>query len=140
MKNVIVNENGKIKVTTINNEPSLARQEFKDQTCINQIMKKYHKTGMIDHLNRSKGQYADLSSLTDYAAALQTVIDAQKSFMTLPSDVRKRFENDPEKALLFLSDANNREEAVKLGLINKPVVNDEKNNLNDKNDNTTEKK
>lgn len=116
MKNVIKLANGKLKVQTINNEPSKTQQQFKEQSDINAIMRKYHKGEMISHLNQKQGQYIDLSTMPDYQSALQTVIDAQASFMTLPSEVRKKFQNDPHLVVQFLSDPKNAEEAFKLGL------------------------
>lgn len=133
MKIIEKRENGTVRVKTVPEGESLTQQQFADETNINKIMKKYHATGMITHLNRKQGQYVDLSNVKNYQESLQTVIDAQKSFMTLPSEVRKRFENDPQQIINFLSDENNREEAISLGLIQKKVeANDEiKNDLND---------
>lgn len=79
-------------------------------------MKKYHSSGMITHINRRKGQYLDVSQLKDYQSSLQTVIDAQESFMTLPSEVRKKFANNPQQLISFLADPKNTDEAISLGL------------------------
>lgn len=103
-----------------NTLPNMAQQQFRDETDINKIMKKYHATGMITHLARNPGRYADLSTIKDYAQSLQTVIDAQGAFNILPSEIRNRFQNDPNQLLAFIADENNREEAIKLKIINPP--------------------
>lgn len=129
MKIITRNKDGiAIKVQTKNEEPSLTQQHFESESNINNIMKKYHATGMITHLNRNKGVYADISTLGDYQNSLQTVIDAQNAFMTLPSSVRKKFSNNPQELINFLADSKNKDEAISLGLIKPvdPVINDEK--------------
>jgi len=57
--------------------------------------------------------------------------------MALPSDVRKRFSNDPAELIDFLADKKNDEEAIKLGLKikkNVPGSNDETKKSKNKND------
>lgn len=128
MKKILRSESGSTKVVTINNEPSLAIQSQKDQSDINKIMDKYYKTGMVTHLSRKQGQYADLTQIKDYQSSLQTVIDANASFMTLPSAVRKKFQNNPQELLQFLEDPNNKQEAIQLGLIQAPIPTEQKQN------------
>jgi Chlamydia-phage Chp2 scaffold (Chlamy_scaf). len=102
---------------TDNFDPSLTQQQFADETDINQIMKRYHETGMVEHLARNPGKYVDLADLTDYQGSLQKVIDAESAFMTLPSETRFRFQNNPQELINFLSKKENLEEAIKLKLI-----------------------
>jgi len=40
-------------------QPSLTRQSFKDECDVNQIVKRYTETGMINHIPRTKPQYGD---------------------------------------------------------------------------------
>ena len=65
-------------------------------------------------------QFGDFSNEFDFRQAQETVIRAAEAFASLPSRVRKRFNNDPAELLEFLADEKNREEAVYLGLIEKP--------------------
>lgn len=120
MQKKIVQPNGKIKVVTINDEPSKTQQQFRDETNIVNIMKKYHSGQAITHLNQNPGRYVDLTQIKDYAKSLQTVIDANDAFMQLSSGVRKRFSNNPQELLMFLEDPKNRAEAIDLGLIDPP--------------------
>jgi len=40
-------------------QPSLTRQSFKDECDVNQIVKRYTETGMINHIPRTNPQYGD---------------------------------------------------------------------------------
>jgi len=123
MKKIIRHANGRTQVHTINDEKTKTQQHHKDAHDINNIMKKYQKIG-VDY-NRlppnSKGQYGDFSKHKSYQESVQALIDANNSFMSLPSTVRKRFSNDPQELFDFLNDTNNRDEAIKLGLLDKPL-------------------
>lgn len=95
---------------------SMAKQSFKHEADINNIVKQYLKTGVLPEGSRQP-TYGDFSSGDDYAECLIKIQNAQDDFDALPSDLRERFENDPENFLSFMSDENNREEAEKMGLI-----------------------
>lgn len=107
---------------TINDLPSMTQKQFEQETDINRIMKKYHSTGMITHLAQNPGRYADLTQIKDYAGSLQNVIDAENAFMTLPSETRFRFQNNPQELINFLADVKNRDEAIRLKLIDPPPL------------------
>lgn len=93
---------------------------------INRIMLKWQKTGIIEHRNTFEGQYGDFTNLPqDYHESMNTVIDAQEMFMTLPATVRRRFLNDPGHFLDFVTNPENMEELVKLGLATKVAKGDE---------------
>lgn len=98
-----------------------ARQSFKDECDINNILKKYQKTGVVDWLAKHEGTYADVSAF-DFMSAQMTIVEAKRMFGDLPSSVRKRFSNDPAEFLLFMEDDSNLEEAIKLGLATRKVV------------------
>jgi phage internal scaffolding protein len=111
--------NGSIRVATINNEPTKTQQQFADEVDVNNIMRKYQQTGELHHLNLKAGRYEDLTGLTDYQEMLHAVKHAEETFNALPSDVRNKFDNNPQQLIDFLGDSNNRDEAIRLGLVNK---------------------
>lgn len=120
MKKIIQEKSGRTRVQTINNEPSMTQQQFKDECDINNIISKYQKTGTITHLRRTEGQYLDMSEISDYQTSLNKVIEANRLFDELPSEVRLRFGNDPAQFINFCENPEkNYEEGVKLGLFNK---------------------
>lgn len=108
--------NGTIGVRTVNNEPSMTQQQFKQDCDVNYIMDKFRKTGTITHLRKEPGAYLDLLDMPDYQQSLQTVINAQNSFMELDAETRLRFDNDPGKFLEWLGDPKNEQEQIQMGL------------------------
>lgn len=95
------------------------RQSFKAECDINNIMQRFSRTGVFDSVNRQPGRYGDVSGFS-YQAAMDLVVAAQAQFAELPSKVRNRFRNDPQEFLSFMENEENRDEAIKLGLIERP--------------------
>ena len=98
---------------------SMTKQEHKAECDINNILKQYKQTGMIRHIASQGPIYADLPSDIDFQGSLNMVLDAQNAFSTLPSKVRERFANDPQRFLAFMADPSNADEIIKLGLATK---------------------
>lgn len=102
--------------------PSLTKQAFHDECDVNSILAKYAKTGHISHVRQGEGSYGDFTLDTDYQDSLNKVIIAQEAFMQLPAVVRRRFGNDPQQLMEFISDEKNYDEATQLGLISSEVL------------------
>lgn len=92
-------------------------QNYKKECDVNMIVAKYDKTGLITHIQKFEAQFGDLTGL-DFKQAQDLIANARNQFEQLPSHIRKRFRNSPEYLLHFMEDENNREEAIRLGLIN----------------------
>lgn len=94
---------------------SRTEQHFKKECDVNQILAKYQRTGAITHWTQREPTYGEIpfGSLQE---AIQMVEQAQESFNALPSQVRKRFQNDPAQFLAFVQDPSNAEEMAELGL------------------------
>jgi phage internal scaffolding protein len=105
-------------------EPSLAQQQFRDETDINTILRRFNVTGELPNAPISP-RYGDFTGISDYKTALDRVIAMDDEFMSLPAPIRAKFDNDPAALLAFLDNDANREEAEKLGLV------EPKTNLND---------
>ena len=103
-------------------QPSRVHQSFKSEADINNIIRKHRTTGVVDYVNRSLPSYSDVSSFTDYHSSLQVVSRAEDAFFKLPAKVREEFSNSPGYLLAFLENPANRDRAIDLGLIEKPVV------------------
>lgn len=99
-------------------EPTLAQQQFADDSNPNVIMEKFAKTGNIELLTGAgkAPSYGDFTEATDYHSALNVVIAAQDAFMSLDAKLRARFDNDPGVFLDFVENPENYDELVKLGL------------------------
>ena len=101
---------------------SLTQQHFKEECDVINIIKKHDRNGIIEHVQRGKARYGDFSEVADYREALDLVRDAQQEFMTIPSDIRKKFDNDPGKFYEFVSDPENKEELKEMGFIDTPTA------------------
>lgn len=99
---------------------SLTAQEYKDESDINVIMKRY--TAGDSSVVRMGGVFADVSELGDFSSHLEVVRRATEDFAALPADIRARFGNDPAALVAFLADSSHDDEAVKLGLKVRPVI------------------
>lgn len=95
-------------------DPSLAVQSAKDDCDINNIVKKYLRTGELPEMRQAV--YADVSELGDLRDATERVLAAEEAFMQLPAEVRRYFDNDPVRLVEFSQDPANLEKAVELGL------------------------
>ena len=97
--------------------PSLTKQSFVAECDINNIIKQYSQTGVVKHVSEraNQGMYLDLPDELDFQNSLNTVLEAQAAFGSLPSSLRARFENDPGQFLAFLTDPANQDEVIKLG-------------------------
>lgn len=108
-------------------EASRTQQHFKDECDIDRILKKYSETGfLVNPLEpRRPAKWGDFSSVADYQASMNRLVQVQEAFDALPSRVRERFRNDPMQMLAFLEDSANKDEAIKLGLVagDAPVAN-----------------
>ena len=102
--------------------PSRTDQSMKDECDVNSFLRKYCSTGVLTHTNDKVPQFGDFSQMpSDYGEALALIKRSEDEFMQLPSEVRDKFDNKPGNLIKFLQDESNRDEAVKLGLVNKPV-------------------
>lgn len=103
-------------------DPSRTKQADKDSCDINIIMRKYQKTGLVSHVNRYQGNYADVSTAPQYQDAMNIVINAQEAFSSLTAKIRKRFNNDAYEFLAFVTNPANQEAIYDMGLATRPVV------------------
>lgn len=97
-------------------DATLAQQQFKDETDINNILRQFNLTGQLPDAPLSP-RYGDFTGISDYKTALDCVMAAEEEFAALPAPIRARFENDPANLIQFLDNEENRAEAEKLGLV-----------------------
>lgn len=99
---------------------SRTHQSMSPECDINSIMKKYERTGILEHRNTFEGQYGDFTDApSDYHESMNSVIAANEMFDTLPAKVRRRFHNDPGAFIDFVGNPDNQDEMIKLGLATK---------------------
>lgn len=102
-------------------DESLAIQSAAEEADINTIVRRFGLTGQLPG-QVAIPRYGDFTGVPDFHTAMNLIRQTQDEFMRLPAEVRARFDNDPQKVMEFLEDDRNREEAVKLGLVNSVPV------------------
>lgn len=100
-------------------DEGMTMQQFKEECDINTIVKRFGLTGEIpgDFRMPVSGDFTDV---TDFHSAMNLVRAAEEAFATVPAHIRARFSHDPAALMAFLDDAGNRDEALKLGLLQPP--------------------
>lgn len=97
-------------------DEDMTSQEFTEECDINTIVRRFGLTGELPDDFRAP-QTGDFTEVTDYQTALNKVRETEEEFMKLPARMRERFHNNPQALLSFLDNTDNREEAIRLGLL-----------------------
>ena len=93
------------------------KQQFKDESDINTIVKKIMKTGVMpENVNQGLAQYGEFDSLPDYQEMRNRIAGAQQLFDALPSKTRAELHNDPQRMIALSETEDGRAQLVKLGL------------------------
>lgn len=92
-------------------------QSYKKMCDINVIIANASKTGVLSHQQSKVAQYIDNTEIPSLMEAHAVIRDAQESFMTLPSQIRKLMDHDPTKLADFVSNPENLDILVKHGIL-----------------------
>jgi phage internal scaffolding protein len=101
---------------------SLTQQHFKDETMIENVIRKHDRLGIVEHVQRGVAQYGDFSEINEYRESMDIINAANASFAALPSEIRRQFDNDAGEFFEFVTDPKNKDAMVKMGLAEAPVV------------------
>lgn len=103
----------------------VVRDTLVKQECdINHIVNRYKQTGSFLNPGITPDRrlnFGDFCDVPDLMTAQNQIIAAKAAFSALPAVVRKRFDNDSFALLEFLGNPDNHDEAIRLGLCDKPV-------------------
>lgn len=94
---------------------SLTVQSQAADADINTIVRKFGLTGQLPQVAMPPLQ-GDFEGVDDFQSAMNMILASQRSFMAMPAEVRKRFNNDPAEFVDFCSNRDNLEEMRRLGL------------------------
>lgn len=97
----------------------MTKQHHIAECDINNIMKRFEKTGELPGMIKENPMYGDFSDVKTFQESLDIVNLAQEQFAALSAKVRARFDNDPAKFLEYATDPKNAEDMVSLGLSKK---------------------
>lgn len=110
---------GRLRVALhFGDEPTLTKQEYKDECDINKIVERAVKQERLSEVFKTpEWNNVMVGEAVEYQQALNTVKFAEETFAKLPSKVRARFGNNALNFVEFMDNpAENGEEMVKLGL------------------------
>lgn len=110
------NKNRKKPALDFTNCESKVQENMAIETNINNIVDKM-KRGVMPKVNGKQPMFGDFTNVSDYHTMLNQVIETEQRFMKIDPKIRKRFDNDPQKLIEFLENAENFEEAYELGII-----------------------
>lgn len=95
-------------------------QSHKEFADISYILNQHIKqTGSLPQL--MPGQFQDLTSLPDYQTCLNTVLQIDDLFDSLPVKVKEEFGQDPVRFTRSLSDPMQRDRLIELGVLDASV-------------------
>ncbi|AXL14625.1 internal scaffolding protein [Microviridae sp.] len=97
-------------------DTKMTEQAHADEVKIQNILRKYRDRGVVQHVAVHKGTYMDMIDAPDYQEAQNQIAAAKSLFETVPSHIRKDFENNPSKFIEFMQNPNNREAIEAYGL------------------------
>jgi len=83
---------------------------------LNVIMSRYEKTGLLPQMILDNPQYGDFSEAPQFQEALNIVMKAEEQFLALDAKTRMRFNNSPAEFLAFVTNEDNRDEIIDMGL------------------------
>lgn len=115
------------RVQVVCRDEGRVKQSFKEQCDVNKILKKYKQVVGADYLVKFAGQvpqgtYGDFSNMPDYRETLDKINAVDSYFMSLPPQIRARHMNDTATFLDWCADPANKDEMVKMGLVQAPEV------------------
>ena len=99
---------------------SKTQQHFKKEANINCIMRKYSKSGLLTDptvIPTRTPKFDDYSNVKDFHAMQNMILEIQSYFDSLPADIRRKFDNDPHIMQEWIINPDNKDEAIKLGLL-----------------------
>lgn len=102
-------------------EKILVEQNHKDEVDINNIVKK-HGMDLIAKTAAMQNFIYDDNPNNDFQETMNAIIQAEKSFSSIPSEIRKKFDNSPAQFMDFIHNSENQQQLVDWGLAQEPEI------------------
>ena len=97
-------------------DTSMTDQDFVEESSIQNIISRYMKTGSLGKTLENP-VYGDFTSGHDYRTLIDTIREVDSDFAQLPSDIRAEFGNDASNMVDFITNPENAQKAVEMGLL-----------------------
>jgi phage internal scaffolding protein len=101
-------------------EESKTEQSHKSEVDINNIVKRAGAGELVAKVNALQNWTYDDVTNNDFQEAMNAIIKARDTFSSVPSEIRKRFDNDPAAFMDFVRNPDNKQELVEMGLATAP--------------------
>lgn len=113
-------------VVDTSKDKRIVKEEFRDEANINSIMAKAQRTGILvdpAKINTARtARFDNLGTPRTYQEIQNQMVQLNKEFEKLPSEVRLMFHNDPGNMLDYMADPANEEDCIQLGLMPSKAV------------------
>jgi len=121
------NESGELirnrVVVDCSKDELLTEQNHKDEVNINNIIRRHGidlitKTAML----KAPDMHFDDVTGNDFQEAMFKVTKARQTFESMPSAIRKEFDNNPARFMDFVQNPDNSEAMIEMGLSKAPII------------------
>ncbi len=89
------------------------KQSQKNQCDINKLLEKAARSGSLSHLDKFEARYGDFSDF-DFTEHAIKMAEGQTIFENLPGEVKREFDQSPDKFFKFVTDPQNAEKLPEL--------------------------
>jgi len=118
------NQNGEIirkrvQLTIPEDEEIRVEQSHKDEVNINNIVKR-HGMDLIAKTAALQQFTYDDNPNNDFQETMNMILKAQDSFSSVPSEIRRQFDNNPAKFMDFIHNGDNQQQLIDWGLAKAP--------------------
>ena len=108
-----------LRLETVNNEATRTKQSLIENADINKIIRKHGLTHVITAARDVEVLYGQVTS-RDLQEAMDMHNAAEEAFLKVPSDIRKKFGNDPGEFIDFATNPDNIDQMRQWGLAPSP--------------------
>jgi phage internal scaffolding protein len=103
-------------------EETRTEQSHKAEVDINNIVKRAGNMELIAKVNALQNFVYDDVTGNDFQESMNAILRAKEAFTSVPSGIRRQFDNDPAKFMDFVHNPDNADKLVEMGLANAPQV------------------
>lgn len=98
---------------------TLVEQSHKSEVDINNIVRK-HGVDLLQQVAALQQFTFDAVPDNDFQEMMNVLLQAKEAFSSVPSDIRRQFDNDPAKFMDFVHNPDNSDKLIEMGLANAP--------------------
>jgi len=109
----------RVQLTIPEDEVIRVEQSHKDEVNINNIVKR-HGMDLIARTAALQQFTYDDNPNNDFQETMNAILKAEKSFSSVPSQIRKQFDNNPAQFMDFIHNPDNQQTLIDWGLAKAP--------------------